>query len=116
VRATRLISHSVQAMLERQDSLDEALLSTCFAYIKKASDDGLDGLVTVLQTILQLYAAQALAQAGGGGGGDAAGASSSAAEDVLVTDICAAGVGHWETMIEDLASAGALLHAAHWLC
>lgn len=43
-------------MKSNYDSLDEALLSSCFAWMKKASDDKLDGMVYILQTVLQLYA------------------------------------------------------------
>lgn len=48
------------AMEARADQLDEALLSNCFAWMRKASDDKLDGMVAILQKVLQLYAARAL--------------------------------------------------------
>jgi len=52
---------SVRAALDRfSDRLDEALLSNCFAWIKKCQDDGMDTMVTLLQKVLQLYAAKAL--------------------------------------------------------
>jgi len=49
---------------------EEALLSNAFAWMRKAADDGQDGLVRLLQRALQLYAARALS-CGGGGGADA---------------------------------------------
>jgi len=49
------------AMEERADHMDEALLSNCFAWMRKASEDKLDGMVAILQKVLQLYAAKALA-------------------------------------------------------
>ena len=38
----------------------QALLSNAFAWMRKASDDKLDGMVALLQKVLQLYAAKAL--------------------------------------------------------
>jgi len=46
---------------------EEALLSNAFAWMRKAADDGQDGLVRLLQRALQLYAARAL---GSGGASD----------------------------------------------
>ncbi|EFJ51753.1 hypothetical protein VOLCADRAFT_103396 [Volvox carteri f. nagariensis] len=51
----------VRDALERHSSrLDEALLSNAFAWIKKSSEDGFDGMVQLLQLVLQLYAAREL--------------------------------------------------------
>ncbi|GLC47498.1 hypothetical protein PLESTB_000847400 [Pleodorina starrii] len=51
----------VRDALERHSSrLDEALLSNAFAWIKKSSEDGFDGMVQLLQMVLQLYAAREL--------------------------------------------------------
>ena len=49
-----------QAIEERSEYLDEALLSNAFAWMRKAADDKLDGMVALLQKVLQLYAARAL--------------------------------------------------------
>lgn len=38
----------------------QALLSNAFAWMRKASDDKLDGMVALLQKVLQLYAAKTL--------------------------------------------------------
>ncbi|KAG2485411.1 hypothetical protein HYH03_015897 [Edaphochlamys debaryana] len=52
---------NVRAALDRHSArLDEALLSNAFAWIKKSSEDGFDGMVQLLQVVLQLYAARAL--------------------------------------------------------
>eukprot|EP00887_Chlorella_sp_A99_P005541 scaffold1.g5541.t1 len=58
-------------------ALDDALLSTCYAWIRKADQDKLDGMVSLLQKVLQLYASHQLAQqpaaaaeVGGDGGTD----------------------------------------------
>lgn len=52
---------AMRAAIEaRADKIDEALLSNCFAWMRKASDDNLDGMVVILQKVLQLYAARAL--------------------------------------------------------
>jgi hypothetical protein len=51
----------VRAALDRySDRLDEALLSNCFAWMKKCQDDRMDTMVALLQKVLQLYAAKAL--------------------------------------------------------
>jgi energy-converting hydrogenase A subunit M len=42
------------------DSLDEGVISTIFAYMKKANEDGLDGMVLIFQKVLQLYASEEL--------------------------------------------------------
>jgi hypothetical protein len=44
----------------------QALLSNAFAWMRKASDDKLDGMVALLQKLLQLYAARALGSSAGG--------------------------------------------------
>ncbi|PNW79918.1 hypothetical protein CHLRE_08g372000v5 [Chlamydomonas reinhardtii] len=50
-----------EALNRHRDRLDEALLSNAFAWIKKSSEDGFDGMVQLLQLVLQLYAARQLA-------------------------------------------------------
>jgi hypothetical protein len=47
--------------LRRQ--VDEAVLSCLFAYMKKAGEDGLDGMVSIFQTMLQEWAAVELIEA-----------------------------------------------------
>ncbi|KXZ43858.1 hypothetical protein GPECTOR_79g137 [Gonium pectorale] len=49
-----------EALDRHADRLDEALLSNAFAWIKKSSEDGFDGMVQLLQVVLQLYAAREL--------------------------------------------------------
>lgn len=52
---------SVRAALDKHsERLDEALLSNCFAWMKKCQDDRMDTMVALLQKVLQLYAAKAL--------------------------------------------------------
>ena len=59
---------AMRAALEKKaDSVDEALLSNCFSWMRKASDDELDGMVTILQKVLQLYASRALVLSEGAG-------------------------------------------------
>ena len=43
--------------------MDEAVLSCLFAYMKKAGEDGLDGMVSLFQTMLQEWAAIELMEA-----------------------------------------------------
>jgi len=44
-------------------SLDEGFLSTVDAWMKKSLDDGLDGMVAILQKVLQIYAGYAIKNA-----------------------------------------------------
>lgn len=74
-------------------SLDEALLSSCFAWMKKASDDNLDGMVYILQTVLQLYASMEL--------GRDDGSTSKALLQVL-----RAPESEWEAIVSQLNSMG----------
>jgi hypothetical protein len=91
----------MQVMEERSDSLDEAFLSNCFAYIKKTSEDGMLDVVYVLQKILQLYAARKLGQAEPQG-----------TEDALLADILSADESVWESMLEELVQSG--VHYVAW--
>lgn len=45
---------------ERISSLDEGFVGTVKAYMRKASDDGLEGMVDVLRILLQVFAAERL--------------------------------------------------------
>ena len=45
----------------------QALLSNAFAWMRKASDDHLEGMVALLQKVLQLYAASTLSGNPGAG-------------------------------------------------
>jgi hypothetical protein len=67
------------------DRLDEALLSNCFAWMRKAADDKLDGMVALLQKVLQLYAARQLSGAGGAAA-EAAGGADAAVQELLAGD------------------------------
>lgn len=84
-------------MDSRADQLDEALLSSCFAFMKKASDDNLDGMVLILQTVLQLYASRELASSGG--------ENPSEAEQHLI-EVLSARESNWESLIKEKATSG----------
>ena len=76
---------AMRAAIEaRADKIDEALLSNCFAWMRKASDDNLDGMVVILQKVLQLYASRALTL-GNEASGDLTAAEAALAE-LLKTD------------------------------
>jgi hypothetical protein len=56
---------AMRALIQKNlESIDDGLLSTAFAYMKKAGDDGLEGMVIILQKMLQLWAACDLVSAG----------------------------------------------------
>lgn len=57
LREDRLVS--VKAVLATE-AVNEPVLSNAYAWMRKASDDGLDGMVTVIQRVLQLYAGKEL--------------------------------------------------------
>lgn len=86
-------------MEERAEYLDEGLLSNAFAWMQKASTDGLEGVVLVLQKVLQLYAARSLSLSGG---------AAANPDDALLLDIVAIDERRWETTIRELAEQGTL--------
>ena len=53
-------------MMKHGKPCAQALLSNAFAWMRQASEDSLDGMVALLQKVLQLYAARALSEAGAG--------------------------------------------------
>lgn len=81
-----------EVMVANYESVDEALLSSCFAWMKKASEDKLDGMVYILQTVLQLYASIELAGVEG---------TSTALGNVLK-----APEGEWEGIIREMNASG----------
>ncbi len=87
------VSAMKDVMLANYEAVDEALLSSCFAWMKKAADDKLDGMVYILQTVLQLYASIELSRSGDG--------TSQALSKVLK-----APEGEWESLIRDMNAAG----------
>jgi len=54
------------AIRERLTTLDEGFVGTVKAYMRKASDDGLDGMVDVLRVLLQTFASERLSSLVGG--------------------------------------------------
>eukprot|EP01024_Parvocaulis_polyphysoides_P021738 TRINITY_DN20322_c0_g2_i2.p1 TRINITY_DN20322_c0_g2~~TRINITY_DN20322_c0_g2_i2.p1 ORF type:complete len:378 (+),score=52.57 TRINITY_DN20322_c0_g2_i2:130-1134(+) len=48
------------ALKENESKLDEAFLSNAYAYMQKAREDKIDGMVSLIQKVLQLYAAMKL--------------------------------------------------------
>ena len=55
-----------QKVASARTSIDEGILATIFAYMKKANEDNLEGMVVIFQKILQLWAAEELVVAGAG--------------------------------------------------
>ena len=96
-----------KAMEERLEHLDEALLSNCFAWMRKASEDNLDGMVSILQKVLQLYAARALVQSEQPSGApkdeSKASSSRSTKADRVVRDLIATDERRWATIIREQA-------------
>lgn len=63
-------------LADRGGALEEGFVATVKAYMKKASDDGLDGMVDVMRVLLQAYAAERLRALAGGKMGEGEGAGS----------------------------------------
>lgn len=90
-------SHSMQQALDRHlGSADEALLSTAFSWMRKAADDKQDGMIALIQKMLQLYAAKALHKPG-----DPA---------TPVDQVIAADEDKWEPLIQQLIHSDQITH------
>ncbi|CAL8466153.1 g5689 [Coccomyxa elongata] len=79
------------ALDARAEHLNEALLSNAFAWMRKASEDGLDGMVALLQKVLQLYAGRTLTRAGTLSDGDPA--------EAAVERLIAAEEEDWDSLL-----------------
>ncbi|EFN59214.1 hypothetical protein CHLNCDRAFT_138166 [Chlorella variabilis] len=93
-------------MVANPAAMDEGLLAACYSWMRKASEDKLDGMVALLQKVLQIYACQQLGtpQAGGDkqrGGGDAA-----------VDELLAADEALWTRLIRQRADEGSISEPA----
>lgn len=84
------------ALEERAGKVDEALLSNAFAWMRKASDENLDGMVSLLQKVLQLYAARELSRGPGGDG----------ATEQLLVQVLGADEAAWDGLIRGAAAQG----------
>jgi hypothetical protein len=72
------------------DGINDGLISTVFSYMKKANDDGLDGMVVILQKFLQIWASCDLL--------------SVSSVDASVTTLLEAEAEQWDGIIKDLIS------------
>jgi hypothetical protein len=72
-----------QAAKERLKVMDEAFLSTVNAWMRKSQDDGLSGMVSILQTVLQHWAALTLTADPSIGAGDDSSANLASPSDLL---------------------------------
>ena len=102
-----LSKESIAAMSDvmdaNADKLDEALLSNCFAWMKKASEDNLDGMISLIQTVLQLYAAKQLGavdQQQGEASSSSSSSSSSSEVDTFVTQLLKETEQQWDTLLK----------------
>ena len=91
LRADRVAS--VRSVLE-SSSVDEAVLSHAYAWMRKASDDKLDGMVSVLQSVLQLWAGRELARSPVPAGGESA-----AAGEALLAALLAQPESGWDAVL-----------------
>eukprot|EP00898_Chlorokybus_atmophyticus_P001895 jgi/Chlat1/2706/Chrsp180S02864 len=81
-----------KAMEQRAQYLDEGLLSNAMAWMRKANDDGLTGMVAIFQTFLQLYASRMLAATD-----VASGEQSTAA---LLDEVLQADESQWDSLLQ----------------
>lgn len=84
---------------------EEAFLSNAFSWMRKASEDGKDGLVEILQKALQLYASRALSNAG-----SAASTSSSTVDpsEEVLNGVIAADEREWDFLLSQAGASGSV--------
>lgn len=89
-----------RVMADNPAALDEGLLASCYSWMRKASEDKMEGMVALLQKVLQLYACHQLSQpqAGSGSGGSGG--------DSLIDELLAADESLWGNMISQRAGDG----------
>lgn len=78
----------------------QALLSNAFAWMRKASDDQLDGMVALLQKLLQLYAARALSGGRGSNAAAAGEASEASSAEAVLERIVASDEEQWDNLLK----------------
>ena len=83
------------AMRGQLSSLDEGFVGTVKAYMKRASDDGLDGMVEVLRQLLQAYAAERLVALAG----DKLGAADAVSRSIAA--VLAASSDDWDAVLRE---------------
>jgi hypothetical protein len=79
--------------------VDEAVLSNAYAWMRKASDDGLDGMVVIVQRVLQLWAGRELAKPG-------ASPSPDPTAEALLQQLLAAPEEEWAPLLAAAKAAG----------
>jgi len=84
-----------QAMEKYDGKIDEAVLSNAFAWMRKASDEKLDGMVALIQKVLQLYAARQLMTP-----------SPESKEDKVLNKVLHTQEEQWEAVIKESVEAG----------
>eukprot|EP00899_Mesostigma_viride_P024773 jgi/Mesvir1/5480/Mv15530-RA.1 len=92
------VQNMKKMMAANRKSLDEAFLSNVFAYMRKANEDGLDGMVIIFQRVLQLHAGFLLSDMAGPTG---FGASASAK---LLQSIISAEEEEWDGILRSSLS------------
>ncbi|KAL4418972.1 hypothetical protein ABPG77_000885 [Micractinium sp. CCAP 211/92] len=85
-------------MAANPGALDEGLLASCYSWMRKASDDKLDGMVALLQKVLQVYACLQLGQPQAGSGGSGS--------DALLDELLAADEALWGRLIRQRTAEG----------
>ena len=90
---------------------EEAFLSNAFSWMRKAADDGKDGLVEILRKALQLYASRALS-----GSSSSPSSSSSPGDTVdpseeLLNGVVAADEREWDFLLSQAAASGGVSSA-----
>ncbi len=83
-----------------EHTVDEAVISNAYAWMRKANDDGLDGMVVVIQRVLQLWAGRELCRA-------PAGAAPDAPAEALLQRVMASTEEAWDELLHGAGAAGA---------
>lgn len=88
-----------QAITDNSAKLDEGLIAQAYSWIRKSDDDGLKGMVEILQRVLQLYAAHTLVKNSTPTADE--GTPARAVEEVLAAD-----VEEWQRLLMEANDAG----------
>lgn len=88
-----------QAITDNSAKVDEGVIAQAYSWIRKSDDDGLKGMVEILQRVLQLYAAHTLVQ-------NATPTADEGTPARAVEEVLAADVEEWQRLLTEADGAG----------
>ncbi|KAI3433341.1 hypothetical protein D9Q98_003159 [Chlorella vulgaris] len=96
-----------KVMAAQSEGLDESLLAACYSWMRKSAEEKLDGMVVLLQKVLQLYACQQLSTGQG-----AAGSRERSGGEAAVDELLAADESMWTRLLRQQVSEAGLSEPA----